>query len=125
MPAIRFLAIGVAIFAVAATNARADTARASCATRLAGQPFSYMELMVGSPEGKNGRIAQNGSEFDKSGKHGRDIYPLADETDVFLRCHYEDGRVTVAPVPPGTRQCEVDYHYIDDYDTRADRVFCR
>lgn len=98
---------------------------AHCARRLDGKPFSYMELLVGSPDGKNGKIAQNGSVFDATGRHGRDLYPLADEADVFLRCHYEGGRTIVAPVPPGTRQCEVDYHYVNDYDTRDDRIFCR
>ena len=104
---------------------------ATCATSLPATSgggraaFRYMELMVGSPDGKDGKIAQNRSEFDASGKHGRDIFPLADEANVFLRCHYDGDRVTVAPLPRDTRQCEVLYTYIDDYDTRADRIFCR
>ncbi len=120
-------AFTLATLIIAAVLCRDAAARdaAGCAVRLDGKPFSYMELLVGSPDGKNGTIAQNGSVFDATGKHGRDLFPLADEVNVFLRCHYEGGRTVVAPVPPGTLRCEVDYTYINDYDTRADRIFCR
>ncbi|MGH6979693.1 MAG: STY0301 family protein [Stellaceae bacterium] len=110
------LAVATTVPALAATT---------CPTNLDGRAFSRLDLAVGSPEGRLGTIAQNGSTFDQSGKHGRDLFPLAGEKDVFLRCHYEGGRVIVRPLPPGTMLCEVDYRYIGDYDTRADRIFCR
>jgi hypothetical protein len=127
------MAFVAAVAILSVTPARAaDRDLASCATTLAparpgGKPlvFRYLQLMVGSPEGKFGTIGQTTSEFDHSGKHGRDIFPTDGEPDLFLRCHYEGDRVTTVPLPPGTRQCEVDYTYINDYDTRADRIFCR
>ncbi|HEY7990911.1 MAG TPA: STY0301 family protein [Stellaceae bacterium] len=110
------LAVGMTAHGMAATD---------CPVKLGGRAFSHLDLAVGSPDGKLGTIAQNGSEFDKSGKHGRDLFPLGGEKDVFLRCRYDGGRVLIKKLPPGTRQCEVDYHYVSDYDTRADRIFCR
>ena len=119
----RFAALIGLIIALLASQAGAAV---TCPTSLGkGQAFSHLQLMVGSPEGKFGTIAQNGSEFDESGKHGRDIFPLGDEKDVFLRCNYEGGQFVVKPLPRGTRLCEVAYTYINDYDTRADQISCR
>lgn len=119
------LAILPAFAAAMLVAAASAVAAVSCPASLGGRAFSHLDLAVGSPDGKLGTIAQNGSEFDKSGKHGRDLFPLGGEKDVFLRCHYDGGRVLIKKLPPGTRQCEVDYHYVSDYDTRADRIFCR
>jgi len=88
-------------------------------------PFLYLELKIGSPDGKLGTIGAAPPDYDPSGQHGREVYPMAAEPDVFLRCHYDSGRVTTKRIPPGTKFCEVDYSYIHDFDPRADRIFCR
>ncbi|HXE16315.1 MAG TPA: STY0301 family protein [Stellaceae bacterium] len=119
------LAILPAFAAAMLVAAAPAVAAVSCPASLGGRAFSHLDLMVGSPDGRLGTIAQNGSEFDKSGRRGRDLFPLAGERDVFLRCHYDGGRVTVTRLPPGIGLCAVDYHYVDDYATRADRIFCR
>jgi hypothetical protein len=132
-PSVAAVAFVAAVAILPALPARAaDRDLAACATslvpaRAGGKPsaFLYLQVMVGSPDGKSGTVAQTASEFDASGKHGRDLFPTAGEPDLFLRCHYEGDRVTTVPLPPETRLCEVDYTYIDDYDTRADRIFCR
>ena len=83
-----------------------------------------VEVKIGSADGRLGTIAST-SEFDASGKHGRDIFPLAGPEEFYLACRYRGGKAAATRIPPGTRQCEFDYHYINDYDTRPDRVFCR
>jgi len=83
-----------------------------------------VEVKIGSPEGRLGGIASR-SSFDAAGKHGRDIFPLAGPEDFYLACTYRGGRVATKRIPQGVKECEFDYHYVNDYDTRPDRVFCR
>src|SRR6185437_14157557 len=94
------LAILPAFAAAMLVAAAPAVAAVSCPASLGGRAFSHLDLMVGSPDGKFGTIAQNGSEFDKSGRRGRDLFPLAGERDVFLRCHYDGGRVTMTRPAP-------------------------
>jgi hypothetical protein len=109
----------------------AERALVSCSIHLparagqAAQEFTMLEVLVGSPEGSQGRISPQSNRVDQAGKRWRDVYPLAGADPVFLACHYGLGTVVRVAVPEGATACEFDYHYASEYETTPDRVFCR
>ena len=127
MAAATILAVGF----MTPTALAAEPALASCPIHLparagrAAQDLRTLDVLVGSADGSEGRISARSDAEDKSGKHWRDVYALADARPVFLACHYAKGAVVTVQVPTGATSCELDYHYVSDYDTRPDRAFCR
>jgi hypothetical protein len=129
------VALAVAVIGAALVSSRACAADRDAVTCPASLPpakpggkrlpFLYLDLNIGSPDGKLGTIEAAPPTYDPSGRHGREVYPMAGEPDLFLRCHYEGGHVTTTSIPAGTKFCEVDYTHIHDYDPVADRIFCR
>ncbi len=99
-------------------------ARAPPAGDRATHALNSVAVKIGSPDGKLGSI-ESVTTLDASGKHGKDIYPLAGTDPLFLRCEYPGAKTIARPIPAKVKECEFDYHYINDYDTVADRAFCR